>query len=1009
MPITKSMVQKAKRERAAADAQAAAQKANPSRKRQRETDNAAELEEKGSDKTRMRETRSQTRKRQAQESKVGPSKQATSPMRRRSAQKSKASRRRTALPSPDHISRSKGSLLDTKPKARQPEPSNSSQAARSTTRNDGESIRTETTEKPAPSDRGKSSTARGDQTRKDKGNSPVYPEHDDESQSRVLVGQPTPATTSQQPLQDRFDISAATSQVASLFSQFYWQGAQAASSYEPPVTRTSSLISTDCETQTSNATTSAVTEASQYVPESESESTDPTLVQSRAFSEATDIQPGAASYTTVTPATYSRRRKTAWKDRARLRKEAQKKAKDELKANTGYGVGTKTTAFLHWIPVPSDRRYLQKIESALWRRNSMKGERGKGRGYRDAWWWHFANHYKIQAENVSCELDYSELMRASAEASEFSDKPGLCDMGVPTCDRCFFMGRACKTDQINACVNCVRAFQPCTMTERKHPFTRRQFTGQRWINHGYDINFNIIKKRTDDPHKLFCNWEDVPLPPPPRTGELVYLRGRSLERPDAYQPKAVPCLPFDRPYQVPDRIYEKYNLHEIDWPWPLPDPFPEGDEEPTGETPEERRRRLATKAEAEEKRIRYNMRQQERRQRTGNEELPGTHEKRVYSIEWQKARQKQMMANYHQRTRHLKALKRSSRGRSRTQSRATASMAEAQSDEQLEQQVEEQLQIELEQQEQHTEHRPQNAQPHTDQQLQDTLQQHIQHQEPPQNRTEVAVQLENDIEMVESISQAQATTNQGIGNLIMAQVGNTVSSHPGIPIDPTLERMQFYNPSPFEFPTNTGSGSSFQTTYESIQAAANTGSHTAAQDGRRTVALANMIGCESQVSNIDTDENNATNEPTVQAIEFDSNTVAESEYQIFQRAAGAAPNKFLAASTPRIQSPTAQASWDNPYRDPPAKDTDAFGYYAIARVEATPENLFGYPVMSMPNHSTCHPTQEPHNEWHVPNPKSDINPPASAPTHPTLTTRNAQQLNEEQSHSGFDDVEMGGV
>jgi hypothetical protein len=116
------------------------------------------------------------------------------------------------------------------------------------------------------------------------------------------------------------------------------------------------------------------------------------------------------------------------------------------------------------------------------------------------------------------------------------------------------------------------------MTERKHPFTRRQFTGQRWINHGYDINFNIIKKRTDDPHKLFCNWENVPLPPPPRTGELVYLRGRSLERPDPDQPKAVPCLPFDRAYQVPDRIYAKYNLHEIDWPWPLPDPFPEGDE-----------------------------------------------------------------------------------------------------------------------------------------------------------------------------------------------------------------------------------------------------------------------------------------------------------------------------------------------------------------------------------------------------------------------------------------------
>jgi hypothetical protein len=242
---------------------------------------------------------------------------------------------------------------------------------------------------------------------------------------------------SQQPVLDRFDISAAASQVASLFPQIYGQGVPTASTYEPSVTRPSTLISTECGTETRNSTTSAVTEGSQYLPDSESESTEPTLIQPSAVSEAANIQPGAASDTTVMPAAYCRRRKTIWKDRARLRKEAQKKAKDELEANTGYGVGTKTTAFLHWIPVPSDRKYLQKIESALWRRNSMKGERGKGRGYRDAWWWHFANHYKIQAENVSCELDYSELMRASAEASVFSNKPGLMDMGVPTCDRCF--------------------------------------------------------------------------------------------------------------------------------------------------------------------------------------------------------------------------------------------------------------------------------------------------------------------------------------------------------------------------------------------------------------------------------------------------------------------------------------------------------------------------------------------------------------------------------------------
>ncbi|KAL4734929.1 hypothetical protein BDV11DRAFT_208934 [Aspergillus similis] len=1005
MPITKSMVKKARREQAAADAQAAAQKANPSRKRQRETDSVAERAEKESFQIPVRETRSYTRKRQVQESEVGPSGQATPPKRRRPAQRSKASRRGTAPSTSGPVTRSKGSLSDAELKPRQPAPSTSSQSTRSTTRNHEESIRTESTEKPAPSDKGKNSILRGDQTRKDKDNPPVYPPHHHESQSRTLTGQPTSATTSQQHVQDRFDISAATSQVASLFPQFYGQGVPVASSYEPPVTRPSTLISTDFGTDTSNATANAVTEGSQYVPGSGSESTETTLIQPSAVSEVTDIRLGAASDITVTPATYSRRRKTTWKDRATLRKEAQKKAKDELRVNAGYGVGTKTTAFLHWIPVPSDRRYLQKIESALWRRNSMKGERGKGRGYRDAWWWHFANYYKIQAENVSCELDYSELMRASAEASEFSDNPGLLDMGVPTCDRCFFMGRACKTDQINACVNCVKAFQPCTMTERKHPFTRRQFTGQRWINHGYDIKFNIIKKRTDDPHKLFCNWEDFPLPPPPRTGELVYLRGRSLERPDPDQPKAVPCLPFDRAYQVPDRIYQKYNLHEIDWPWPLPDPFPEGDEEPTGETPEERQRRLATKAEAEEKRVRYNMRQQERRQQTRNEELPGTREKRVYSIEWQKARQRQMMADYHQRTRHLKALKRSTRGRSRTQSRATASVAEAGPDERLEQQAEDQLQNELEQQ---TEYRPQNTQQQTEQQLQDTLQQHIQRQEPPLSRTEVAIQHENDVEMAEPIS--QATTDQGTGNSIMVQAANTMSSHSSIPIDPTLERMQFYYPfPPAQFPTNTGSGSNFQTTtYENIQAAANTGSHTAAQGVRRTQAQTRTIGCRKQESRAATNENEATNEPTVQASQPDPNAVVGSGYQILQEAAGAASNKPSTTSTPKIPPPTAQASWDNPYPDPPVKDTDPFGYYAIARVEAAAESLFGYPVMSMANHSIYCPPEEAHNEWHIPYPNADTEPPAPAPSYPTLTTRNAQPHNEERNEAGSEDVEMGG-
>jgi DNA mismatch repair ATPase MutL len=335
-------------------------------------------------------------------------------------------------------------------------------------------------------------------------------------------------------------------------------------------------------------------------------------------------------------------------------------------------------------------------------------------------------------------------------------------------------------------------------------------------------------------------------------------------------------------------------------------------------------------------------------------------------------------------------------------------MAEARPDEQLEQQVKEQLQNELEQQ---TEHRPQNAQQQTDQQLQDTLQQHIQHQQPPQSRTEVAVQHENDIEMADSISQDQATTDQGTGDSIMAQVNNAMSSQSGIPIDPTLERMQFYNPLyPGHVQTNTRSRPSFQTTtYERVQALGNTRSHASAQNNLETRDQAKMFGCGKQERRAATNETEATNERTVQAIQPGLNTVAGSGYQVLQRAAGTASNNAPAASTPSIPSFTAQASWDNPYPDPPAKDTDAFDYYAIARVEADPENLFGYPVIPVPNNSIYRPSGEAQNEWRISDPKTDTQSPAPAPSYPTFTTRNAQQHNTKQNDGGSDDVEMSGV
>ncbi|KAL6231598.1 hypothetical protein BDW75DRAFT_233498 [Aspergillus navahoensis] len=954
MPITKSMLQKAEYEEAATTAQAAAQKAKPSKRRQHEADNTAEREEEESPRKPTRKTRSQTRKRQLQEHKAGPNGQATAPKRRRTTKLSKASRRRTVPSAPGLTARSNGSLSDAKPKPSKAALSTSGRSTRSATRNQGGSVQAESTEDTASNGKGKD---------------PVYRPQYCDTRSRSLASQPASAASSQQPVLDHFDISAATSQAASLIPQFYGQGNPATSFYEPSITRSSSRVSTEFDAGTSNATASELTEGSEYVPEPDSD-----------LSESTPIQPSAASDATVTPTTHSRKRKTTYKDRATLQKEAQKKAKDELKANTGYGVGTKTSAFLHWIPIPSDREYLQKLESVLWRRNAMKKERGKGRGYRDAWWWHFADHYKIQADNVSCELDYSELMRASAEASVFSDTPGLKPMKTPTCDRCFFLGRACKTDQVNACISCIRAFQPCTMTERKHPFTRRQFTGQRWINHGFDIKFNIIKKPTEDPHRLFCDWEGLPLPPPPKAGELVYLRGKSLERPIANQPKAVPRLPFNRAYQVPDRIYEKYNLHEVNWPWPLPDPFPLGDKEPTGETPEERERRLATRGEVEEKRVKYNRRQQKRRQQAENGELPATRRKGIYSIEWQKARQKKMMADYHQRTRHLKRSKGNTRGRSRTRSRATSSIAAVEPGEQLGQQAEQQLQSELVQQ---AEQQPRNG-----------VLQHLQQQEPPQSQPEVSSQHENDIEMGEPTSQAM--TDHGNKDAITADAGNTMFSHSEIPIDPALERMQFYKPiRPAQLPPNSGSGAGLQTTsYKSTLAAGNAGGQIAAQYGRRTRARTKTPGGKTQKRKVSINKSRITNEPTIEASHTKS--VTGSGYQVLQQATGT-----ITTSTPSIPFPIAQASWDNPYPDPPAQDTDKFGYYAIAGVEATTEDLFGSP--GMPNRPTSRPPHEAHNEWYIPNPYADPVPLAPAPAYPAHSAR------EEQYLGSSEDVEMGGI
>ncbi|KAL4974634.1 hypothetical protein BDW66DRAFT_167605 [Aspergillus desertorum] len=967
MPITKSMVQKARREQAAAEAQAAAQKAISSRKRQREADDTAEREEELAQK-RVRETRPQTRKRQLQEPDHRPSEQATPPKRRRTAQRSKASRRRTAPFSSEAATRPQSAARTAKPKPIKAAPSTSERVTRSTTRDHGGSLQREHIEDPEP---------------KEKGKAPIYPPRYYETRSRSLTSLPT--SSSQQPVQGNFGVSAASSQAASLLPQSHGQDAPATSSYELLVTRSSTCVSTELETGTINATIGAASEDSQYVPGSDSGSSEATRIQSSAASDVTAIQPNAASGATITPATRSRRRNTTWKDRATLRKEAQKKAKDALKANTGYGVGTKTTAFLHWIPVPSDREYLHKIESALWRRNSLKGERGKGRGYRDAWWWHFADHYKIQAENVSCELDYSELMRASAEASVFCDKPGLVKMGVPICDRCFFMGRACRTDQVNACINCVKAFQPCTITERKHPFTRRQFVGQRWINHGFDINFNVIKKRTEEPHRLFCDWESVPLPPPPKAGELVYLRGRSLERPIANRPKAVPRLPFDRAYQVPDRVYEKYNLHEVDWPWPLPDPFPETDQEPPGETAEEHQRRLVAKADAEEKRVKYNRRQQERRQRIQNGELQATRRKGVYSIEWQKARQKKMMADYHQRTKQLKKPKRSTRGRSRTQSRVVSSMEEVKPEKQLEQQAEQQLQNELEQQ--------------TEQE--NTIQGHLEQQGSSRSQAEASIQHENDIQMGDLIR--QSTTDDGNEDQLMADASNAMPLHPDIPVDPALERMRFNNRLPGAQPsTNTRSGAGLQTALcERIEAAGNIEGQSPASNGRRPRARTKTMGGQKQKTRADTNNTKSTDEPMSEASQSGANTVTGPGGQILPQTAGVTPDKAPTNSTtPDVLPSPAQASWDIPYPDPPVQGTDSFGYYAIAGVGVSPEDLFGHSVV--PNRSAHRPPQETHNEWCIPNPNADPVPPVSP-------VGNAQHHSNGQNEGCSEDVEMGGV
>ncbi|RDW72701.1 uncharacterized protein DSM5745_07873 [Aspergillus mulundensis] len=298
--------------------------------------------------------------------------------------------------------------------------------------------------------------------------------------------------------------------------------------------------------------------------------------------------PSTSSFRSVEP---------EYRTRRQLEQDAIRMANSNLAAHSltnPYGWTTGTLTYVHWLPLPPVD-YLAQLVKHLHRPNSRKNMRGISRNYYDVYIYHFGDHYKLRA---NMEMDYAALVPIVVDCYARNDGRPIGASTGTICDRCWFHGSRCTSTGDNSCMACNRAHQPCTFTDRR-TFVTRHLAGTAQYNWSIQHTGKIPKETaTPNASRLFVNWEDTtlyPLPPLPPPDTDVVRRGASSERERFKNRVPLPQLPFNRPYQVPDSMIEKYPHLANAGPWPLPEPFPTSYEQWVGresdEAYEERRRR----------------------------------------------------------------------------------------------------------------------------------------------------------------------------------------------------------------------------------------------------------------------------------------------------------------------------------------------------------------------------------------------------------------------------------
>ncbi|KAL4913004.1 hypothetical protein BDW62DRAFT_205991 [Aspergillus aurantiobrunneus] len=199
--------------------------------------------------------------------------------------------------------------------------------------------------------------------------------------------------------------------------------------------------------------------------------------------------------------------------------------------------GPKT--YIHHIPIPSPQE-LQQIRKNF-RRERERQNWGIIRDHYHALQEHWAQHYGWETGSFRLEMDYAELIRTIGQYRNLSvvDKKN--------CDRCCAKGSTslCGHNGIDACVKCVKANTPCTLTDR-HTLITNNLVGT--ANH----------QATDlsDPGASEIHWHpsqqpsvSFPQPQPPFVPRRVPPHNPTFQHPGVPAQNNIPAQPA--PVQQP--------------------------------------------------------------------------------------------------------------------------------------------------------------------------------------------------------------------------------------------------------------------------------------------------------------------------------------------------------------------------------------------------------------------------------------------------------------------------